>query len=119
VIDTLLAQVPPGEADALVRSRGDGYVVLGLDQAYVDQLAGSGGLGDVPAFGDVVPEPDRVSGGVFVNFDAEDWATRVAREVVPDEPEIAANLEPLDALALTTWLDDEGVQHAAFRLSTD
>ena len=83
VVDTLLAQVPPGEADALVRSRGDGYVVLGLDQAYVDQLAGSGGLGDVPAFRDVVPEPDRVAGGVFVNFDAEDWATRVAREVVP------------------------------------
>ena len=119
VIDTLLAQVPPGEADALVRSRGDGYVVLGLDQAYVDQLAGSGGLGDVPAFHGVVPEPDRVSGGVFVNFDAEDWATRVAREVVPGEPEIEANLAPLDALALTTWLDDEDVQHAAFRLSTD
>lgn len=119
VLDTLLAQVPPGEADALVRSRGDGYVVLGLDQAYVDQLAGPGGLGDVPAFRDVVPEPDRVSGGVFVNFDAEDWATRVAREVVPGEPGIEANLAPLDALALTTWLDDEDVQHAAFRLSTD
>lgn len=119
VVDTLLAQVPPSEADFLKRTTGDGYVVLGLDQAYVDQLADAGGLGGTEAFQAVVPEPDRVSGGVYVNFDAEDWATRIASEMFPDEPELEANVAPLDALGLTSWLDDEDVQHGLFRLSTD
>ncbi len=39
VLDTLIGQVPPSEAsDALKRSTGDGYVVIGLDQDYVDSL---------------------------------------------------------------------------------
>jgi hypothetical protein len=119
ILDSLLAQLPPGASDALVRSSGEGYVVLGLDPEYVDALTTGGGLGDVDAFRDVVPEADRVSGGVYVNFDAEDWSTRLAGEMFADEPEVAANVAPLDALGLTSWLDDEGVQHGLFRLSTD
>jgi hypothetical protein len=119
ILDSLLAQLPPGASDALVRSSGEGYVVLGLDAEYVDALTTGGGLGDVDAFRDVVPEADRVSGGVYVNFDAEDWSTRLAGEMFADEPEVAANVAPLDALGLTSWLDDEGVQHGLFRLSTD
>jgi hypothetical protein len=119
ILDSLLAQLPPTASDALVRSGGEGYVVLGLDQEYVDALTTGGGLGDADAFRDVVPEADRVSGGVYVNFDAEDWSTRLAGEMFVDQPEVAANVGPLDALGLTSWLDDEGVQHGLFRLSTD
>lgn len=120
VLDTLLAQVPAGELDELKRTSGDGYVVLGLDQAYVDTLSsGGGGLADDPSFRAVVPEADRVSGGVFVNFDAGDWATRVAGEMFPDEPEARANVAPLDALGLSSWLDDDRVQHGSLILSTD
>jgi hypothetical protein len=120
VLDTLLAQVPPGRLDALKRTSGDGYVVLGLDQAYVDTLSsGGGGLADDASFRKVVPEADRVSGGVFVNFDAGDWSTRVAGEMFPGEPEVKANVAPLDALGLSSWLDDDQVQHGSLVLSTD
>ncbi len=100
------------------RSTGDGYVAIGLDQDYVDSLGQAGDLGGLDAFTAVVPEPDRISGGLFVNFDADDWATRIAGEMFPDEPEIAANLEPLDALGFTSWSEDE-VGYVSFRLSTD
>jgi hypothetical protein len=120
VLDTLLARVPAAQLDALQRSSGDGYVVLGLDQAYVDTLSsGTGGLADDPAFRQVVPEADRVSGGVFVSFDAGDWSTRVAGEMFPGEPEVKANVAPLDALGLSSWLDDDQVQHGSLILSTD
>ena len=119
ILDRLLAQVPVGAGDTLVRSSGDGYVVLGLDEAYVDALTTDAGLGDTDTFREVVPEADRVSGGVYVDFDAADWSNRLAEEMFPGEPEVAANLAPLAALGLTSWLDDEDVQHGLFRLSTD
>ena len=120
VIDTLLAQLPPGQADVLQRKSGDGYVVLGLDPAYVDTLAAAGGdLAGDPSFEKVVPEADRVSGGLFVNFDADDWATRLAQEFSSGDSEVVANVEPLDALGLSTWLDDDAVQHASLILSAD
>ena len=120
VIDTLLAQLPPGQADVLQRRSGDGYVVLGLDPAYVDTLAAAGGdLAGDPSFEKVVPEAGRVSGGLFVNFDADDWATRLAQEFSSGDSEVVANVEPLDALGLSTWLDDDAVQHASLILSTD
>ncbi len=141
VLDRLLAQVPreqlgrhadldgllgyrvmlsgrEGDAVALERRTGDGYVVIGLDKAYVDALTTAGDLGEQESFTAVVPEPDRVAGGLFVNFDAEDWATRIAGEMFPDEPEVVANVAPLDALGLTSWVQDD-VTHVVFRLSTD
>ncbi len=118
VLDRLRALAPAGVDDVLLQRTGDGYVVLGLDPAYVDRLTTAGGLGDHETFAGVVPEADRVSGGVYVNFDAEDWATRLA-EQLGDDPELAANVAPLDALGLSSWLDDDDVQHGLFRLSTD
>ncbi|HET6653612.1 MAG TPA: DUF3352 domain-containing protein [Nocardioides sp.] len=118
VLDRLRALVPEGSDDVLLQRAGDGFVVLGLDPAYVDRLTTDGGLGDDETFAGVVPEADRVSGGVYVNFDAEDWATRLA-EQLGDDPEVVANVAPLDALGLSSWLDDEDVQHGLFRLSTD
>lgn len=119
VLDTLLGQVPPQASEALARNVGDGYVVLGLDAAYVDRLATDGGLGDSDAFRSVVPDADRVSGGLFVNFDAEDWSTRLAEQMPGGGADVVANVAPLDALGLTSWVDDDEVQHGLFRLSVD
>ena len=119
VLDRLRALAPAGVDDVLLQRSGDGYVVLGLDPAYVDSLTtADGGLGDDETFVGVMPEADRVSVGVYVDFDAEDWATRLA-EQLGDDPEVVANVAPLDALGLSSWLDDEDVQHGLFRLSTD
>ena len=120
VLDRLRALVPAGSEDVLLQRSGDGYVVLGLDPAYVDRLTtADGGLGDDETFAGVMPEADRISGGVYVNFGAEDWATRLAEQLGNGDPEVAANVAPLDALGLSSWLDDEDVQHGLFRLSTD
>jgi Protein of unknown function (DUF3352) len=119
VLDRLRALMPAGSDDVLLQRTGQGYVVLGLDPAYLDQLTAPGGLGDDDTFAAVMPEADRVSGGVYVNFDAEDWATRLAQQLGNGDPEVAANVAPLDALGLSSWLDDEDVQHGLFRLSTD
>ncbi len=54
-----------------------------------------------------------------MNFDADDWATRLAQEFSSGDSEVVANVEPLDALGLSTWLDDDAVQHASLILSTD
>lgn len=120
VVDKLLQQVPPRERDALKRASGDGYVVLGLDQAYVDGLAAGGGdLADDPSFQAVVPEADRASSALFVSFDAGDWSTRLAEEMFGGDAEAEANLAPLDALGISSWLGDDQVQYGSFVLSTD
>ncbi len=114
VIDVLRSQLGP-DGDAVIVGSGDGVVVVGLQQEYVDRLVGTGNLGELDAFRSVVPEADRASGALFVNFDAGDgWLDSLA----DGDAEAAANLKPLDALGVSTWREDD-VQHGLFRLTTD
>jgi hypothetical protein len=114
VLDRVLALAGPA-ADAVAVESGDGVVVVGLDQAYVDQVLAGGTLGESESFRGVVPEADRASGALFVDFDAGDgWLERV----VGDDAEARANVAPLDALGVSGWQDGD-VQHGLLRLSTD
>jgi hypothetical protein len=114
VIDVLRSQLGP-DGDAVIVGSGDGVVVVGLQQEYVDRLVGTGNLGELDAFRSVVPDADRASGALFVNFDAGDgWLDSLA----DGDAEAAANLKPLDALGVSTWREDD-VQHGLFRLTTD
>jgi hypothetical protein len=114
VIDVLRSRLGSDGDAVLVRS-GDGVVVVGLQQEYVDRLLGPGTLGDLEAFRDVIPEADRASAALFVNFDAGDgWLEQLA----DGDADAAANLRPLDALGVSTWRDGD-VQHGLFRLTTD
>lgn len=118
VLDKLLAAGPGSEA--MVVENGDGTVVLGLQQRYVDSVVAGGSLGEVPSFQRVVPEADRSSSAFYVNFDAgSGWAEELGRMVSGGDPDVAANLAPLDALGLSGWTDDEGVQHGLLALTTD
>jgi hypothetical protein len=95
-------------------------VVLGLQQRYVDTLAAGGSLGEVPAFERVVPEAERASSVFYVNFDAGNgWAEELGRMVSDGDSEVTKNLAPLDALGMSGWTDDEGVQHGLLALTTD
>lgn len=119
VIDKLTRAAGP-QADVLVvRSRGD-LVAVGTDRGYVESLLDKGDLGDSASFRRVVPEAGRSSAVLFVDFDAGDgWAERLADLVSGGDRSAVENVEPLDALGASSWVDGDAVQHSMLRLTTD
>ena len=115
VIDKIKALAGP-DADAVHVVSGDGVVAVALSEEYATTLlADNGGLGDTESFRSAVPEADRATGAIYVNFDAGDgWVDRLASS----DKEAAANLKPLDALGISSWTED-GVQHGLLKLTTD
>ncbi len=102
-----------------VHSRGD-TVVVGTDGAYLRTLLQSGDLGSSPSFEAAVPEPTRAGAVLFVSFDAGNgWAQRLADELSDGDPDVKANIAPLDALGVSGWVDKDKVQHSLLRLTTD
>ena len=89
-------------------------VAWSLNPDYRETLAGDGGLADSETFQDVVPEADRAGNVVYVDFDAGDWLTGLSQ----GDQEAQANLEPLSALGISSWLED-GTSHGTLRLTTD
>ncbi len=116
VVDKIKARLGPA-AEGLHVEEGDDVVAFGLNRGYVDALTGDGSLGEDAAFQDVVPNAESAGAVLFVNFDAGDgWMSEVA-EASGDE-DLQENLEPLDALGISAW-DDDDVEHSLFRLTTD
>jgi hypothetical protein len=119
IIDKLKAAAG-GEVDTVqVRSR-DGIVAVGTDPAYLESLLEKGDLGDTEALASVLPEADGANSVLFVDFDAGDgWAERLADQLSEGDPEVSANVAPLDAFGVTSRQDGDGVQHGLLRLTTD
>ena len=114
VLDKISAQAGPEAAELLQVTEGDGYAVLALAEDYRSALEGGGSLGDSAAYSEVV-EADEAQSVLFVNFNADDdWLVRLAG----DMPEVSENLEPLAALGVSGWVDDE-VVHGLVKLTTD
>ena len=98
---------------------GDGVVAVGTDRAYVERLAQKGSLGDAAAFERVVPEGDKAGAVLFVDFDAGDGTAARFSDLLSDgDPKVRANIEPLDALGISSWRDGD-VDRVLFRLTTD
>jgi hypothetical protein len=114
VLDKIAAQAGPEMAEFMQVSEGDGYAVLALQDDYRSALEGGGSLGDSATYSEVV-EADEAQSVLFVNFNADDdWLVRL----VGDMPEVSENLEPLAALGVSGWVDDE-VVHGLVKLTTD
>jgi len=116
VLDKVLEQVDASNEilDAFgYASEGD-YVVAGLSDDYTEQLIDDGELGDSEVYQDVVRESENASSVLFVNFDAGDWLVEVAQ----DDDELRENLEPLSALGISVWTDDD-VSHSVLRITTE
>jgi len=108
------------DADIVTVRSGDGVVVLGIDNDYVDTLLKKGDLGSVEAFKNVIPQADRATGALYVNFDAGDgWADNLADLISDGDAEVKENVKPLDALGVSSWQDDAKAQHGLLRLTTD
>lgn len=96
----------------------DGRVVLGLDQTWADEVAaGDGSLGEDERFQRAVPDADGVDGLLFLDADA---LVDLVRGSMPEGEDDAVldNLEPFDALGLSTTTED-GTARLVLRLTTD
>jgi hypothetical protein len=119
IIDKLKKAAGP-EADMVKVASGDGVVTVGLSRAYVDRLLEDGALGSTESFSDAVPDADKASSVVYVSFDAGDgWAERLGDLLSDGDAEVRRNIAPLEALGVSGWQDDAGVQHGLLRLTTD
>lgn len=96
----------------------DGRVVLGLDEAWAEEVAAADGtLGDDERFQRAVPDADGVDGLLFLDADA---LVEVVRGSMPagEDDEVLANLEPLQALGLSATTED-GTSRLVLRVTTD
>ncbi|GAA1961225.1 hypothetical protein GCM10009798_21240 [Nocardioides panacihumi] len=110
-----LRQTLGAPAGALEPVAGDGAVAIGLDKAYAEEVAKSGGLGSSDEFRSVVPHGDKSASVVYVSVNALDKAVKA---LSGGDDEIAANLAPLRAIGLSGWSED-GDGHAVFKVSLD
>ncbi|HEX6249329.1 MAG TPA: DUF3352 domain-containing protein [Nocardioidaceae bacterium] len=122
VLDKLRQLMGP-DADMLVVEEGDGTVAVGLNEEYVQDLVGAGSLGDEAAFQGAVPHADESGSVVYVDFDAVSrWVEQGMGQdgdLAGDEQKILDNLEPLGALGVSGWVEDDGSSRALMRLTTD
>ena len=79
------------------------------------QLLEDGGLGDSDTFRTWSSTPTTRPAVLYVDFDAgDDWLA----ELAGDDDEVRDNLEPLDALGMSAWVDDD-TAHAVLKVTTD
>ena len=114
VLDKLKEQAGPEAAPYLEVTDGDGFAVLSLQDDFRTKLESDGSLGESDAFQEVI-DAEEAQSVLFVDFDADDeWLVRVAG----DAPDVSENLEPLSALGISSWADEE-VIHGLFKVTTD
>lgn len=96
----------------------DGRVVLGLDEAWAEEVAAAdGSLGEDERFQRAVPDADDVDGLLF--FDADALVDLVRGSLPQGEDDaVLDNLEPLQALGLSASTED-GTSRLLLRVTTD
>jgi hypothetical protein len=102
------------DGDLLASSSAGDVVAVGPSEAYRQQLLTDGRLGDTDVYRNVVRDSDRAAGVLFVNFDAAGWLDSLAG----NDPDLAANLKPLQGLGISTWADGS-TTHTVLRVTTD
>jgi hypothetical protein len=115
-LDVRLSDVP------LVVKGSDDELVVATSADYASQLLKSGGLGSDDGFRSAVPNADKATGILYLDFDSP-WRDSLIQVVTGDEgddvgAEIDANTDPLRSFAMSSW-DDGDVTHALLKLATD
>ena len=122
VLDKIKKLLGP-DADMLMVEKGDGSVAVGLNKGYVQDLAGVGSLGDDVTFQDAVPNAEESGSVLYLDFDAVsrwvEWGAELGGGVDGETKKVLANLEPLGAVGISGWVEDDGVTRGLFRLTTD
>ncbi|NHA66701.1 DUF3352 domain-containing protein [Phycicoccus flavus] len=113
-----LASLDPSAEKVLATTRaGEDRVVVGPNGAYRKAVAAGGGLGDEDRFTKVVPHADEAVFVFYLDLDgADNWLVNLAAE---DDEEAAKNLEPLSAVGISSWVEDDDVLRTTVRAMTD
>lgn len=118
VLDKLLALVGPAADDFVVETTDDG-VTIGFSRDHVATLVEGGDLGESETFRRLVPDVDNAFSLLYVDFDAGDgWAERLADLAGDEDPDVRANVEPLDAFGASAWVDGD-LTRGLVRFTTD
>jgi len=114
VLDKLSSTMGPDAT--ILEADADGDVIaIGPNADYRAHLLEAGTLGESDTFRDVIREAEQAGVVFYLDFDAgNDWLATLAG----DDPEVAANVEPLSAIGMSAWSED-GVGHGVLRLTTD
>jgi hypothetical protein len=97
-------------------SSGD-LEVIGPDQGYRRQILAGGDLGGDDTFGSVVPDAGRAGSIGYVNIDAFEPA--IKKLAAGGDANDLADLLPLRAIGLSSWVDDNGIARISFKVSTN
>lgn len=95
---------------------GDNAVGLALTPERATTLAGSGGLGAQAGFRQALPDVDKSGSGLYVGFDDGGWFDSLVSQAHDDK--LAANVEPLHSLGITSWTEGT-TSHGLAKLTTD
>jgi hypothetical protein len=105
------------DVPVVVETSGD-RVALATSGEYADDLLKAGRLGSEDDFRSAVPDADRATGILYVDFNSK-WRDSLIHLAAGDELDQAdANTAPLRSLGLSTWQDGE-VSHALLKIATD
>lgn len=116
VLQKLLAapEVDQEFKDSFAYSSDGDTTVGGFDPDWNAEVADGGDLGGTDLYQDVVPESEDASAVLFVNFNAGDWVSQLARS----DEDAQELLEPLAAAGMSVWTDDD-VVHSLVKITTD
>ena len=106
---------PQGET-LLATDTEDRVLALGPNAGYRADLLADGDLAGSETYESVVEPGGDVLGVVYLDFDgADNWLVRAMGE---GDPQAAENLEPLSAVGMSSWVEDD-TNHLVLRLTTD
>lgn len=114
MLDEVHERVPPAAAELLGSDTEGDYLVAGPSSDYREALLEGGDLGSSEKFERVVPDADDATAVVYVDLDA----TVIDQFVGVLSPEVAENVELLDAFGMSSRVDDD-MTVATLRLSVD
>lgn len=107
----------------IAEKSGDGRVAIASSEGYADELLGHGDLGASSSFRDVVPEADKASSVMYVDFDSR-WVGALEQLAgqtgapAADLAKVKANLAPLKAFGASAWQDGD-TSHVLVKLTTN
>ena len=122
IISTLEDHLGFKLSDVPIAVQDSGDKVALSTGGYGSTLLKNGDLGSKGGFRDAVPQADKASAVLYVDFDSP-WRTLLVQAVTDGEggrqaAELQDNTEPLRSLGLSAW-QDGSVTHGLLKITTD
>lgn len=100
-VEASLEKLKAASVPDLVWQRDGDDVLIGVDLAYLSELAGASGLAGTETYREVLPDAERAASLMFIDFDAGDWIVKASSK--KDRKDV----EPLSAVGVTRTIDGD------------